>query len=127
MYQMENVKIERDTLQVRVDELLSGGTSALEALVALGAEKEALSAQLEEAISQLKAKDEELSGLAGKVESLLNDLSALKSEKVRGHVKDETQLELERPEIKMENDWKKTRPRKSLRKLVGRCLSFRFN
>jgi hypothetical protein len=27
----------------------------------------------------------------------------------------------------MENDWKKTRPRKSLRKLVGRCLSFRFN
>jgi len=81
MYQMENVKIERDTLQVRVDELLSGGTSALEALVALGAEKEALSAQLEEAISQLKAKDEELSGLAGKVESLLNDLSALKLEK----------------------------------------------
>jgi predicted membrane chloride channel (bestrophin family) len=81
MSKMEKVKIERDTLQTRVDELLSGSTNSQEVLLALGAEKEALSAQLEEATSQLKAKDTEISGLAYKVESLVNDLNALKSEK----------------------------------------------
>eukprot|EP00985_Skeletonema_marinoi_P018960 scaffold10718_cov127-Skeletonema_marinoi.AAC.1 len=79
--QMAEVNIERDALQVRVEELRSGSTNSQETLLALEAEKASLSSRLEEATSQLEAKDSEISSLAGKVQNLDNDISALTSEK----------------------------------------------
>ena len=79
--QLAEVKIERDALQVRVEELRSGSTNSQETLLALEAEKASLSSRLEEATSQLEAKDTEISSLAGKVQNFVNDIRALTSEK----------------------------------------------